>query len=87
MIPGFTPTESAVAACLMDGLDDAAGAAAVGMGESLYRKHLTRLRERFVPDWRESLRSELLCVEGADLPLGRALSDGSPARAHSEGRP
>lgn len=80
MIPGFTPAETAVAACLVDGLDDAKGAAAAGMSESLYRKHLMRLRERFVPDWRESLRSELAAVElfeceRADLvPSGRTLS-------------
>lgn len=60
---GFTPIESAVAACLLDGLDDAQGAEACGVSVSLYRKHLMRLRDRFLDEWRSVLRLELFEVE------------------------
>lgn len=86
MIPGFTPAESAVAACIVDDLADREAAKAAGIGLHLYRKHARRLRSRFGVASRQSLRLALFDCERADLRALDAcefgpLSDGAPARA------
>lgn len=56
---GFTPAESGVAACLLDGLGNRAAAEALRMSEWTVAKHVRRMRQRFHANSRVSLALEL----------------------------
>lgn len=56
---GFTPVECAVAACLLDGMNDKQTAAATGWSASLVANRVRKLRERFRVTSRTSLVLEL----------------------------
>lgn len=47
MTPGFRAIESAMAACILDGLMQAQAAEALGVSESRVQKLTRRLRDRF----------------------------------------
>lgn len=67
---GFTPIESAVAACLIDGLNFRQTAEALGCSQTLAHRHYTRLMYRFRVVSRPRLVEELHDVLQRDLALG-----------------
>ncbi len=67
MIPGFTPVESAVAACVIDDLSSRDAAAALGMSRRQVQHRTLRLRRRFGERSLAGLRVALFDCERVDL--------------------
>lgn len=70
VVIGFTPIESAVAACLLDGLKFREMAEAMGCSVTLAHRHYTRLMDRFRVVSRSRLVQELHEVLQRDQALG-----------------
>ena len=79
--PMFSPIESGVAACLLDGLTGKESARALSVSERTVKRVLGRLRYRFRAESKLWLTAEIAAVErewAAIKPLGRALTTGEP---------
>ncbi len=73
----FTATESAVAACLLDGMTQRQAAQAIGVGESRVQALAVRMMERFHVPRLDQLVAELQIIAQDERPFAfRQTIDG-----------